>query len=632
MLCTLALARLSSFVFLLGGACWLPTALQAETIAIHVAPGGNDSADGSTEKPFATPHRAVEESAEIAQAQPDADVTIRFADGVYRIDRPIVLTSKDVPAKGSLTFAAGDGATPIISGGAEVTGWSYAGNGVWQAPLPKVFRRTEEGEGSPHSRELFVGSERRPRARHPNEGFVRIDAALPDKRSGFTFVAGDLPQEWTSGGELVFLHDWSVSRIDVKSVDHASRTLTVEHPIGSSAPHYAIDNFEAHPRYFVENHPAFFDAPGEWLIDAAAGKILYRPRDGETLEGFHATLPLATSLFEARGDDAAPLKNVRLQGLAFERCAWPLPTQGYAEGQATYYDDRDGASQRSMRRFVPCAISFEQAESCTIAGCRFAHLGGGGISFGSRSKGCRIEDSVVEDVSGNGVMIGEDSARRVDGDVWWKKTPEQAASRNVLTRCRIERCGQQFFGAVAVWVGIAAENEISHNLIANHPYTGVSVGWIWDPTPSPAAGNIVADNHIHTVMQVLSDGGGIYTLGRQPGSKFLRNVIHDVPLNAGRAESNGMFLDEGTDETLIAENVIYGVAKSPLRFHRAFSVRVEKNVLVVSDAQTPPIAYNSTDATTIEKVDNQVVVEKEFDRASVKLPEVPPAESQAPQP
>ena len=59
-------------------------------------------------------------------------------------------------------------------------------------------------------------------------------------------------------------------------------------------------------------------------------------------------------------------------------------------------------------------------------------------------------------------------------------------------------------------------------------YTGVSVGWMWNPTPTPCRANLVENNHIHHVMQILSDGGGIYTLGRQPGTVLRGNVIHDV--------------------------------------------------------------------------------------------------------
>ena len=54
-------------------------------------------------------------------------------------------------------------------------------------------------------------------------------------------------------------------------------------------------------------------------------------------------------------------------------------------------------------------------------------------------------------------------------------------------------------------------------------------------------------------MQKLSDGGGIYMLGLQPGSKILRNLIHDVTVNVGRAQSNGMFLDEGITDVLVAK-------------------------------------------------------------------------------
>lgn len=46
-----ALARLSSFVLLLGGSLLPTISLRAETISLHVSPSGTDSADGSAERP-----------------------------------------------------------------------------------------------------------------------------------------------------------------------------------------------------------------------------------------------------------------------------------------------------------------------------------------------------------------------------------------------------------------------------------------------------------------------------------------------------------------------------------------------------------------------------------------------------
>src|SRR5262249_29991587 len=90
-------------------------------------------------------------------------------------------------------------------------------------------------------------------------------------------------------------------------------------------------------------------------------------------------------------------------------------------------------------------------------------------------------------------------------------------------------------------------------------------------------------------------------------SSLAHNHIHDVPVNAGRAESNGMFLDEGTDSFEIAGNLIYGIARSPLRFHQARDNVLRKNALVVPDTDTPEIRYNSTDPQTIRQFDNAIV-------------------------
>jgi hypothetical protein len=104
-------------------------------------------------------------------------------------------------------------------------------------------------------------------------------------------------------------------------------------------------------------------------------------------------------------------------------------------------------------------------------------------------------------------------------------------------------------------------------------------------------------------MQLLSDGGGIYTLGLQPGTILRENLIHDVPLNAGRSESNGMFLDEGSSGFLIEENLIHGTDRSPLRFHKAEKITVRGNSWLLPQG-IPPLRFNATDPALIDARDN----------------------------
>ena len=153
---------------------------------------------------------------------------------------------------------------------------------------------------------------------------------------------------------------------------------------------------------------------------------------------------------------------------------------------------------------------------------------------------------------------------------------------------------------------MVTQNIIDHNEIRNLPYTGVSIGWMWDTTATPCKENIISSNHIHNIMNILSDGGGIYSLGQQPGSSIVDNLIHDITLNIGRAESNGMFLDEGTKDLVVENNIVYNVARSPLRFHKAFENIVSNNILVCGD-NIPPIRYNNTKEENIKKVDNIVL-------------------------
>ena len=90
------------------------------------------------------------------------------------------------------------------------------------------------------------------------------------------------------------------------------------------------------------------------------------------------------------------------------------------------------------------------------------------------------------------------------------------------------------------------------------------------------------------------------------------NLIHDVPVNIGRAESNGMFLDEGATDLVISDNIIYNIAKSPLRFHRATTNLVKDNILSCGDG-IPPVRYNNTREEDITLESNLILQDSDPD-------------------
>ena len=569
-----------------------------------VSPKGDDGSPGTVEKPFATLARARDAVRARIAAGLKADVLVLVRGGTYRIAGPIVFGPADSGTeKHSITYAAWPGEKPVISGGQVVTGWDESGPGTWRAEIPPVKA------GKWHFNELYVNGERRPRARHPSLGYVRVAKVIDDRRS-FQFAAGDLPKIETVGeAELVLLHDWSVSRTRLKAVDAAARTVTTAHGIGGPAAFWRINGFEPKPRYFIENHPDLLDAPGEWYLDRASGVLTYRPMPGEKIGAVRIVAPLAEQLLVIRGDVKAgkAVRNLRFVGLHFEHCAWSPEGVRYAGGQACFHWARPEEKGWGWQPMAP-AVLLEHARNCRLEGGGVRHVGGCGIWLGRGCRDCAVIGSCVSDVAGNGVMLGE--GRGAEGD--------DAAGGNAVTDCLVERCGVLYYGAVGVWVGLSGQNTIAHNEIRHHPYTGVSVGWMWNPRPTPAKANIVEHNHIHHVMQVLSDGGGIYTLGRQPGTVLRGNWIHDVPLNAGRAESNGMFLDEGTTDIVIENNLIHAVARSPLRFHKAGVNLVRNNHLVLGGANVPVVRYNATDSKNITLEGNTIIKPADQDGAELR--------------
>ena len=577
-----------AFILLLG--------CSVQSNEIFVSPDGNDAALGTLSAPVKSLHRAAELVREKAGQVP---VTVKLSGGVYSLSDALKLGPEDGGTTDEpVRWEAMPGEKAIISGGIRVDNWKKEEDGSWSTMLPETYQGT--------FRSLFINGERATRARYPDEGYLRVGKAGKDKRTNFYFSENDIPDlKNIEGLELILLHDWSLTRIPVKSIDQVTRQLTAIDSIGAQLPFFTLTHWEEHPRYYLENVHEICDQPGEWYADFNARKLYYHPQPGEIIGETYGIIPLAEKLIVIEGSEEQHAGYISFKGITFEHTAYELPEHGYCGIQACMFSDRK-ANQSNWSK-VPAAIELDMAEHCSFDQCTIRNTGGSGIWIRRNCLECVISASHIHDISGNGVNIGEGNDRMADGSPWWRSSPEDVSRGNRVSQSLIEQCGVQFYGAVGIWCGLVANTMIEHNEIRDLPYSGISIGWMWTPEPTPCRENTIHANHIHHILNILSDGGGIYSLGLQPGSRITDNLIHDVQVNAGRAESNGMFLDEGTKELVIENNIVFNIARSPLRFHKAHHpTMVRDNVLVCSE-DIPSIAYNNTSEADIQKSGNIVL-------------------------
>ena len=577
---------------------------------IFVSPAGDDGGPGTLAQPFATLERAQSEVRTLRRADPGRGVVVMLRGGVYRLERTLLFRPEDGGDEShEVVWSAMPGEDVTVSGGRVIRGWVQEEEGLFRAPLPPELSGKEV-------RDLYLGTARLPRARHPDEGWLRVGEAGEDRRTSFRFDPGAVPEiEDAAGLEVHLLHDWSSSRVPVAELDAAAGSLRTRARLGCAAPHYAIDNFEPHPRFALEGHPALLDAPGEWCQDPRTGELLLKPppwleEDPTWIAdpgSMRLEVPVLERLLEVRGEPDRPVRNLAIIGLRFRQSAFRPPSNGWAGAQASMYERRDGGDRDTQRVFVPAAVRIEDALDCSLEACTLSALGGSAVWVGPGCRDVALWRCTIRNVGANGINIGEDGRREVSGQPWWRSSaPEdpRLARRITVEGCTILDAGRVYPGSVGIWIGFAADCRVAFNDIHDLPYTGVSVGWVWGQDPSPCRGHRIENNDIYRVMQLLSDGGCIYTLGRQPGTSLLANHLHALEQQAGRAPSNGIFMDEGSSEILVEGNLIHDISQAPIRFHRAGRNLIAGNVLITP--REDPYQYNRTDPADIERRGNEV--------------------------
>jgi Right handed beta helix region len=570
------------------GAASVPAPKPAPGV-FFVATNGNDHWSGQlpapsrkgTDGPFATLPRAlkaVRDARQQGAAEFRQPATVFLCGGTYFVEAPIVLTPED----SDLLLTACPGTTPVLSGGRPITGWkevAVEGKKLWAADVPEVRN------GKWLFRELWVNDRRATRARHPNKGYLSI-TELPDKapewtqgQTRFRFREGDLKAWGTvTNAEVVAMTKWVESRLPVVKVDEKERIV--------SFGKRSVFGMEAGDLYYVEGAFEFMDEPGEWYLDPAGGMLYYLPLPGERLDALQAIAPALPQVFRVEGRPEAGklVERVTLRGLTFSHAEWCFPT-GFQSGknkpniQPEPKAEVGGFGQAAVG--VPGAFWGEGLRNCVFENCRFTHLGGYGLELTRGCQANRILRCEFSDLGAGGLKIGETSIRTLATD---------QTSGNEVSNCRIYDGGKMFHSAIGIWIGQSPDNRLTHNLIHDFYYTGISIGWTWGYGTALASNNTVAFNHIHHIGvksngdgPILSDMAGIYTLGKQPGTTIRNNLWHDM---AGiRYGGWGIYFDEGSSGILAESNVVYRTTHGGFHQHYGETNIVRNNIFAFARDQ-----------------------------------------------
>lgn len=530
-----------------------------------VAPYGDDRNAGTPEAPLKT----LEKAKELLKANASADsATVWFREGTYTINNVVEFTSKD---KDNVLYRSYPNEKVYFSGSRAITGWSETTiNGV-KAFVTDVKVDSDDD----YFRSLFKGDKRLSRSTYPKEGMFKV----ADPSEGEAIAGSHAPDFFThsvafytktneilnfanaSDVEVKVMHFWCDEHLPVHSVDAATGRVETTKP---SAMRIRVDD-----NFIFENVKETLTLPGEWYLDRAEDKLYYIPEAGDTVENTVLQAGVNEQLFTFNGAE-----NVAFQGIDFVNTDWD-----YVDGKHTgnpfpathplYKNIKYGTDHPQAAFEVPSAIYIAGSSGIDFTDCRFENISYTAVKFDKGTQDCDVTSCYFNGIGANAIFIHGDFVM-------------PATTKNInVTDCHIAYYGRIFNNAIGILLTHAYDCDLKYNEIHDGWYTGVSVGWNWGYADHPTDKIDISNNLIYNIGNGwLSDMGGIYTLGVQPETVISGNVIYNVGCDEGAYGYGGwgIYLDEGSSEMLVENNLVYDCSSETFHQHYGRDNIVRNNI------------------------------------------------------
>lgn len=513
--------------------------------------------------------KALQQAREERRLNGTENVTIRLAEGVYRLNQSIVVRPED---NGTKVVADGNA---VVSGGVQIKGWKKHGR-MYVADVPEFNGRPLE------FRQLWVNGRKADRARDVADFEKMYRIRSVDKKNEILYVPAAAVKKIQGAkyAEMVLHEMWCIANLRIKNVkiqgDSAAVTfhqpeshIHFMHPWPS--PMVTTDGHNS--AFYLTNDKALLDEPGEWYLDAKEQKVYYIPRSGENMSTADVEVPAVETLMRVEGTPDNPVKGVSFEGITFSYATWMRPSiSGHAPLQAGMYMTEayklrpkmvrpNGDHKLDNQGWVgrpASAVSVNCAEDIDFMRCTFEHCASTGVEFHQYTKGGSISRCTIRDVGGNGILAGSFGPEAHEAHLPYSPSDSRiictglTISNNLITDVTNED-----WGCVGIGAGFVRDIKILHNEISEVSYTGISMGWGWNQQVCSMSNNMVKGNLIHHYAKHMYDTAGIYTLGSQPHSFVEENVVRDIYSPGYAHDPNHWFYlytDEGSSCITVRNN------------------------------------------------------------------------------
>ncbi len=507
------------------------------------------------------------------------DVTLLLSEGEYALSEPFVLNAKENPALSHLavTVKGEEDARPVVHSLKDLPSDAFIP--VEGKPY-YVYRMEKDSSGEyPRSCDFYLDGERIEMAtsrKWRNQFGLLREHRLGEKELEGLYIPLDIAEALSSADcDAALLRMCVQWEHTILHIDTPDPTVTREHEgetyvllkMGTEfkkrytcGVHHANNTVDRPTR--VTNHLAFLKEKGTYVYDWTRGLLYVIPRgDMASHRVSYATLE---TLFEIHGMRNFTLSGITLTGTTSKFVC----DNGYL---AALFN-----CERYARHLPHAALLASDAVRLTVEDCTFRNIGANGVMLRRKTSGAYVKSCRFENVSMSAVYVGSyDNGYapvpdpRTCSDELRRKFRDHMSYDVRVENSYFEHIGYDYPNSNAVHFYLADGVRIRHNTMVGIAFSAISSGLGWLAYFVPGEFVNVRDveisyNRIHNYMDVLRDGGAIYTIGANgvTGYNARFNSIHHNYVSLTRCKDSyrrGIYLDGSTTGWDVYDNIVENV-------------------------------------------------------------------------